>query len=160
MKSHKGNFPNFKKWLSLPEKEKKRVIRSLDVYSGQGTHLVHQIYKKFKKEYSNLSDVIDVDCGIYHGGNYIIGVTLYATSRLKLPSHYEGVTIQLFYTYITKAVRKKLGKACDEIGDFIDLNYKTLLSELKKSKLSFESASKDDLISIINKLNRMPQRDE
>ena len=76
--------------------ERAETVRNWSPYSGEGEGYVDKVLGKFKKEFESLPGMRDVNCGINHGGTWVISYShpFIFDERKAPPSTYLGVDIK------------------------------------------------------------------
>ncbi len=141
-------------WIKLSDEEKKRIVKQLDPYAGEGGSLIRKVYKQFREEYGGEDGILVMDYGIHLGGRYIISVTVQASKSPRIPDSYHGIEVLQLYTYATPELIEKLGENYDGIGEYIDRYYNEIKDELQRLGLTFETASKEEIVSAVEKFKR------
>jgi len=115
------NIKNFKDWVSLSPREQERVYNSWNKYAGEGESIVREACDLFKKKYGESDDVLDVNCGIYHGGDWIIDVVMRVGYHITIPERFHGIIVKKSYGGLSSALKEKLSRTYNNsIEKFID----------------------------------------
>lgn len=80
-------------WLLMSDEEREKVKSIWNPYEGEGSGILEKVFEKFKNEFSNIDGIIDMHCGLYHGGQYIIGVSARKGTQVKIPKKFEGFEV-------------------------------------------------------------------
>ena len=88
-----SNSLSYDQWLSLSEEERASVLASWNPYEGDGHQILEEACERFRLQVANHEGVQSVHCGLYHGGVYIIGVSVWKGARLRLPKQFEGFPV-------------------------------------------------------------------
>src|SRR5687767_6813139 len=83
----------FEQWLALPESERARLIQTWNPYEGEGQDILSRVCDRFAQQFAGQPGVEDVHCGVYHGGTYVVGVTVRKGSRVRVPRSFEGFPV-------------------------------------------------------------------
>jgi hypothetical protein len=83
----------YEDWLSMSDEERNQIIRSWNPYEGEGREIVEKAFERFKESFGKPKGVLDLHCGLYHGGMLIIGVTVSKGSRVRVPKSFEGFPV-------------------------------------------------------------------
>ena len=87
----------YEHWLEMNDKERARVVASWNPYAGEGAEILTEAVERFKQRYGGRKGIKDIYSGLYHGGQYAIGVTLASTAQVRLPKRFSGFpVIKLF----------------------------------------------------------------
>jgi len=86
-------------WFDLSDEKKALISSEWNVYKGDGSEIIKAVHSRFEREFRNNSDIKTINFGVYHGGNWVIGVTVKwsGKDRIKLPKVYYGFVIQILY---------------------------------------------------------------
>ena len=84
---------DYNEWLSLSASDREALKKSWDPYKGDGADILQQTCARFQKEFGKPEGLINVHCGLYHGGVLIIGVSIRAGSRICVPKSFEGFPV-------------------------------------------------------------------
>jgi hypothetical protein len=81
-------------WTMLDEEERVQRVAKFNPYTGEGEDLIRQIVVRFRDEFGHLPG-LEIDHGIYHGGDWVIGVSRpFIFDRRLLPNTYLGVGVR------------------------------------------------------------------
>lgn len=95
MKNIKEN--NYKKWIVMSDAQREETMRKWNPYEGDGSEIVKLVEKKFKEEHGKDSRILNISAGLYHGGMYIIGVTIKKSVEVNIPLKFLGFTVMKFW---------------------------------------------------------------
>ena len=65
----------FEEWLRLSDEQRREVASKWNPYAGEGDDIVAAAAERFRQRFASSSGV-EVRHGVYHGGEWIIGVTV------------------------------------------------------------------------------------
>ena len=99
---------SFQEWLALGEEERKLIYDSWDRYRGDGEGIVAEACRLFKEVFKKHKDIVNISYGLYHGGDWIISITLRVGYDLKIPDEYLGFGVVKLYDGLAGRLRKKL----------------------------------------------------
>ena len=108
MKSTKRDTLSFQDWLKLTDKERARVQRSWNPYAGEGEPIVRAAHRQFKKKFGGSRDITNISYGVYHGGDWVISVTLKVGYRVAIPKMFLGIWVVKLYGGISSWLKRKL----------------------------------------------------
>lgn len=80
-------------WLLMSDGQREKVKRIWNPYEGDGADILKRVFEKFQNEFSHLDGIVELHCGLYHGGQYIIGVTTRKGTRVNVPKKFEGFEV-------------------------------------------------------------------
>jgi hypothetical protein len=83
----------YENWLSMSDEERNQIIRSWNPYEGDGHEILEKAFERFKESFGKPKGVLHLHCGLYHGGMFIIGVTVSKGSRVQVPKSFEGFPV-------------------------------------------------------------------
>lgn len=83
----------YEAWLHLADEERQHIVRSWDPYAGEGQELLREAGERFREAYGQQVGVRDIHWGLFHGGTYIIGVSVEKGSRPQLPATFDGFPV-------------------------------------------------------------------
>ena len=83
----------YKEWLALSAAEREARTRSWNPYEGDRADLLKEACARFQKAFGKPEGLLNVHCGLYHGGALIIGVTVRKGSRIRVPRSFEGFSV-------------------------------------------------------------------
>lgn len=111
----KRNIPSFQAWLKLSDKERARIQHSWNPYAGEGEPIVKAAYRRFKKKFGGSRDMANISYGVYHGGDWVISVTLKVGYRVAIPKMFLGIWVVKLYGGISGWLKRKLQRVygCD-----------------------------------------------
>jgi len=84
---------SYKEWLALSDAERKAVTHSWNPYEGDGAGIVREAFARFQEDFGKPEGVVNMHCGLYHGGVLIIGVTVKKGSHVRVPRSFEGFPV-------------------------------------------------------------------
>ena len=87
----------YKQWVTLSEQKQKEEYDSWNVYEGEGENILIEVFKNFKENYTQKKGVEEVSCGLYHGGMWIIEVSVKKGAILRIPKNFQGIPIMKFH---------------------------------------------------------------
>jgi len=130
-------------WFSLSEKKRKSIYSSWDIYKGDGIGILKAVLERFRRDYVNKNGIININSGLYHGGDWIISVTIEWNYKdeVKLPNDYYGFTVQKFYDKIPASVMAEKAKK----------QFKVWYKELKENKELLSMIQHDDFLKNLPK---------
>jgi len=86
--------PTFAEWTALSERERRDIQSRWNTYRGEGHDLVAAVTEDFRGRYGHLPQLRINGPGVYHGGDWVIGVVVPADfDRRQLPSEHLGITV-------------------------------------------------------------------
>jgi hypothetical protein len=89
-----ASSPTFAEWLGLSDRERTAIQTQWNTYGGEGEELVRSVSADFRAACGDIAGVEVVGPGIYHGGNWVIGVKHpFVFDRRKLPSYHLGISV-------------------------------------------------------------------
>lgn len=88
---------DYKIWSNLSEEEKQAEILNWNVYLGEGKDILHASIKELYGKYKSNNGIIKITNGIYHGGIWVICITIKRGRKIKIPSEYNGFLIMKSY---------------------------------------------------------------
>lgn len=99
-------------WLKNSDKERRIISSKWDVYKNDGAEIIRVVCDKFKEEYAGNKYIKDIHSGVYHGGDWVIGVTIQwrGRNKIKLPKIYKGFAVQISYDGVPLVFMKKQAK--------------------------------------------------
>ncbi|MDD5018795.1 MAG: hypothetical protein PHS61_00015 [Candidatus Omnitrophica bacterium] len=142
------------KWFELSGKERKSIMSHWNVYNGDGEDIIKKVVVLFKNEFKGNKYIRNIGYAIYHGGDWIIDITLSWKYKEKiiLPSHYYGFAVHMFYDSIPTKELEKMAKNHFEIWTKnIDSNF---LKRIKNVS-GFQNLSDGEIISVLWKMDGM-----
>jgi hypothetical protein len=90
----RDGVPTFAEWLKLSDHERAEVKERWNPYGGQGFGLVEEITSDFRAKYGHLPDLQITGPGVYHGGQWVIGLRVpFVFDRRALPSSHLGIMV-------------------------------------------------------------------
>ena len=100
---------------------RRAAYTSWNPYQGEGRQIVEPLARLFEKKYKRSADVVSVSQGVYHGGDWIIGVTVRVGYKSKFPETFYGIRVMKFYDGLTGELKRKLATQYNnDISRFID----------------------------------------
>jgi hypothetical protein len=69
-----SRVPSFEEWLTLADEERRRLQSGWNTYRGQGSEIAAAAAADFRARYAHLEGVGFAGHGVYHGGEWVIGV--------------------------------------------------------------------------------------
>ena len=87
--------PTWLEWLALTDPERREIQSRWNAYGGEGHELVSAVAADFKAKYGDLPGVVVNGPGVYHGGDWVIGVTHpFVFDHRTVPDHHLGIQIR------------------------------------------------------------------
>jgi hypothetical protein len=88
-------LPSIEQWRAMSDTDRRAWLESWNAYAGEGYSLIQEIAREFASVYGHLKGLELLGAGVYHGGDYVIGVThkLVFDCRL-LPQRYLGLCVR------------------------------------------------------------------
>jgi hypothetical protein len=84
----------FEDWRQLSDEERRDVAATWNPYAGEGNEIVAAAAERLR---SKLTGDIEVHHGVYHGGDWIIRVTVpFVFDRRSLPESFLGIRVMHF----------------------------------------------------------------
>jgi hypothetical protein len=124
-------------WFLIPDIKRKAIMSKWNVYRGDGSEIIKAVYERFKKEYGENKNINDIRFGIYHGGSWVISVTIKWSSRnkVKLSKAYHGFIVQIFYGGIPASMmRKEAKKQFEVLLKEMKMNHKSMVKDCEEFK--------------------------
>jgi len=119
----------FKQWLKLSPEEQKKIYESWDKYKGEGEEIIKEVCKLFKEKFKRYRDVVNVSYGVYHGGDWIISVSLRVGHNVKVPDTFYGIRVVKLYDGLNARLKYRLThKYKNNITNFVN----TEIEEFRK----------------------------
>ena len=87
----------YKQWVTLSEQKQKEEYDSWNAYEGEGQNILIEVSKHFKEKYKKQKDVVEISQGLYHGGMWIIDVSVKKGASSIIPKTFQGIPIMKFY---------------------------------------------------------------
>lgn len=86
-------------WFNLSDDKRALISSKWNVYKGEGLEIIKAVYGRFEHEFQDNRDIKNINFGVYHGGNWVIGVTVKwsGKDKIRLPDTYYGFVIQTLY---------------------------------------------------------------
>ncbi len=136
------------KWFDLSSEEKKTIMSRWNVYRGDGEDIIKKVLVLFKNEFKRSKYIRNIGYSIYHGGDWIIDITLpwKHKRKIKLPGHYHGFAVHVFYNSIPAQELEKMAKNHFEIWmKNIDSNFLNRI----KSVFGFQNLTDVEIIRVL-----------
>ena len=112
---------SFRKWLTLSPQERRSIYDSWNRYRGEGKDILKCTYRSFKKELARSKDIVNISYGLYHGGDWVISVTVRVGHSLKISEQYLGFRIIKLYDGLAERLKYMLhSKYNDDIVRFVE----------------------------------------
>jgi hypothetical protein len=88
-------IPTFAEWLALSDAERRNEASRWNAYAGEGHEIVTEVTEDFRVKYGAIPGVDVTGLGIYHGGDWVIGVTHpFVFDRRLLPTSHLGIGVR------------------------------------------------------------------
>lgn len=124
-------------WFDLSDEKRALISSEWNVYKSDGLEIIKAVHSRFKREFQNIRDIKNINFGVYHGGNWVIGVTVKwsGKDKIRLPNMYHGFVIQILYDEAPIEEMRKRAKEQFEIWfKEIKDKYKTEIKSQKEFK--------------------------
>jgi hypothetical protein len=88
-------IPTFAEQLALSDAERRNEASRWNAYAGEGHEIVAEVTEDFRVKYGTIPGVDVTGLGIYHGGDWVIGVTHpFVFDRRLLPTSHLGIGVR------------------------------------------------------------------
>lgn len=92
-------LPTFAEWLALPDEQRRQIQSRWNTYRGEGKELVSEIAADFRAQYGHLAGLGVDGAGVYHGGDWVIGVRHpFVFDGRTLPGEHLGIHVHASIT--------------------------------------------------------------
>ncbi len=86
----------FDEWLRISDEQRREVVAKWNSYGGEGDEIVAASAELFRTQLGPNGDV-EVRHGVYHGGEWIIGVTVpFVFDKRRIPDSFLSITVRRF----------------------------------------------------------------
>lgn len=153
-----GNI-SFKEWLTLDDKKRIEIQEGWKTYNGEGEDIVKEAHKIFAQKYSGYEDMTINPPGIYHGGDWVLGVGLKVGHSIELPERFLGIKIQKGVWGLTTELKDKLKNVYgNDVSKFLDAEIEIFAKSFNFITVPLTSTARKYLIDFINEVPPKPKR--
>jgi len=100
----------FEKWIKLSPEDQRLIYEAWDRYKGEGEGIVLEACKLFKEAFKEYKEIVNVNHGVYHGGDWVISVSLRVGHNIRIPDMFYGIKVIKLYDGLTEQLKNKLSK--------------------------------------------------
>jgi hypothetical protein len=152
---------SFKEWLTLDDKKRIDIQNGWNTNRGEGEEIVKEVHNLFLQKYSGFEDMTINPPGIYHGGNWVLGVGLKVGHSIELPDRFLGIKIQKGVWGLTRQLKDKLKNIYEnDVSKFLDAEIGVFAKSFTFVTSPLNSATRKYLIDFINEVPPQPNRVE
>lgn len=88
---------SYDEWCGLSDEDRRKEYLNWNAYIQEGLDILKKTITALKNKYKDKQGIIEITNGLYHGGLWVINITLSKDKRIKVPKTFMGFPIMKSY---------------------------------------------------------------